>query len=83
MRKHLRWAALLALVAAAPLAAQENPAALVVRLQGEDFLVRCFCFTELLLGFVNGGHPHETGDRIRLFGKQGLKLFHCLLGSSG
>lgn len=35
MRKHLRWAALLALVAAAPLAAQENPAALVVRLQGE------------------------------------------------
>jgi hypothetical protein len=35
MRKHLRWAALLALVVAAPLAAQQDPAALVVRLQGE------------------------------------------------
>ena len=34
MRKHLRWAALLALVAAAPLAAQQDPVALVVRLQG-------------------------------------------------
>jgi hypothetical protein len=34
MRKNLRWAALLALVAAAPLAAQQDPAALVVRLQG-------------------------------------------------
>jgi hypothetical protein len=35
MRKHLRWAALLALAAAAPLAAQDDPAALVVKLQGE------------------------------------------------
>ena len=35
MRKHLRWATLLALVAAAPLAAQQDPAALVVSLQGE------------------------------------------------
>jgi hypothetical protein len=35
MRKHLRWAALLALVVAAPLAAQQDPAALVVRLQGD------------------------------------------------
>ncbi|MHB1191755.1 MAG: hypothetical protein ACYC6F_01815 [Longimicrobiales bacterium] len=35
MRKHLRWAALLALIVAAPLAAQQDPAALVVRLQGQ------------------------------------------------
>jgi len=35
MRKHLRWAALLALLVAAPLAAQDDPAALVVRLQGD------------------------------------------------
>lgn len=35
MRKQLRWAALLALVTAVPLAAQEDPAALVVRVQGD------------------------------------------------
>ena len=35
MRKHLRWAVLLTLVVAAPLAAQQDPAALVVRLQGQ------------------------------------------------
>ena len=35
MRKHLLWATFLALVTAAPLAAQEDPAALVVRLQGD------------------------------------------------
>lgn len=35
MRNHLCWAALLALVVAAPLAAQQDPAALVVRLQGD------------------------------------------------
>jgi hypothetical protein len=34
MRKHPRWAAFLALLVAAPLAAQDDPAALVVRLQG-------------------------------------------------
>lgn len=34
MRKHLRWATLLALVVAAPLAAQQDPAALVVSVQG-------------------------------------------------
>lgn len=35
MRKHLRRAALLALVTAAPLGAQDDPAALVVKVQGE------------------------------------------------
>lgn len=35
MKKHLRWAALLALISATPLVAQENPAALVVSLQGD------------------------------------------------
>jgi hypothetical protein len=35
MRKRLRWAALLALVTAVPLTAQEDPAALVVRVQGD------------------------------------------------
>ncbi len=34
MRNHPRWAALLALLVAAPLTAQDDPAALVVRLQG-------------------------------------------------
>lgn len=35
MRKHLRWTVLLTLVTALPLVAQEDPAALVVKLQGD------------------------------------------------
>lgn len=53
MRKHLRWAALLALVAAAPLAAQDNPAALVVKLQG-DVQVR----------HAGGAVPASVGTRL-------------------
>lgn len=35
MRNHLRWAALAALVAATPLAAQDSPAALIMQLSGD------------------------------------------------